>query len=110
MAEKPIEASAESHEVARSAGSHPLRPQHEKQLTPSPLLPPLVPALRTFDNLKSLLAWQVTAYLGLTVLVFYVAVAWPPAILTKLGYSAAPNFARPSELIRKMQKPYQLAN
>lgn len=37
----------------------------------------------------SLLAWQVTGFLGLTSLVFYVVVGWLPAILTQAGYSAA---------------------
>lgn len=38
---------------------------------------------------QSSLAWQVTAYLGLTSLVFYVVVGWLPAILMEAGYSAA---------------------
>lgn len=37
----------------------------------------------------SLLAWQLTAYLGLTTLIFYVGVAWLPAILATSGFSAA---------------------
>lgn len=37
----------------------------------------------------SLLAWQVTGFLGLTSLVFYIVVGWLPAILAQAGYSAA---------------------
>lgn len=35
------------------------------------------------------LAWQVTGFLGLTSLVFYIIVGWLPAILVQAGYSAA---------------------
>ncbi|MET4682753.1 MFS transporter [Brevundimonas faecalis] len=35
------------------------------------------------------LAWQVTAFFGLNSLVYYVVVAWLPAILAEAGYSAA---------------------
>lgn len=38
---------------------------------------------------RSALAWQVTGFLGLTSLVFYVIVGWLPSILTESGYSAA---------------------
>lgn len=38
---------------------------------------------------RSLLAWQVTGFLGLTSLVFYIVVGWLPAILAQAGYSAA---------------------
>ncbi|MHC1946354.1 MFS transporter [Bradyrhizobium sp. UFLA06-06] len=37
----------------------------------------------------SLLAWQVTGFLGLTSLVFYIIVGWLPAILVQAGYPAA---------------------
>ncbi|WP_447649206.1 MFS transporter [Pseudomonas abietaniphila] len=36
---------------------------------------------------KSILAWQVTLYLGLIVLVYYIAIAWLPAILAEAGYT-----------------------
>ncbi|CCV16260.1 MFS transporter [Mesorhizobium sp. STM 4661] len=38
---------------------------------------------------RSALAWQVTGFLGLTSLVFYVIVGWLPSILAESGYSAA---------------------
>ncbi|TPM31899.1 MFS transporter [Mesorhizobium sp. B2-3-4] len=38
---------------------------------------------------RSPLAWQVTGFLGLTSLVFYVVVGWLPAMLAQAGYSAA---------------------
>ncbi|MGF6434067.1 MFS transporter [Bradyrhizobium elkanii] len=37
----------------------------------------------------SMLAWQVTGFLGLTSLVFYIIVGWLPAILVQAGYPAA---------------------
>jgi len=37
----------------------------------------------------SALAWQVTGFLGLTSLVFYIIVGWLPAILVQAGYPAA---------------------
>src|SRR6202000_1079118 len=36
---------------------------------------------------RSALAWQVTFFFGLNSLVYYVIVAWLPAILTEAGYS-----------------------
>ncbi len=39
--------------------------------------------------LRSPLAWQVTAFLGLTSLVYYIVVGWLPAILVEAGYPAA---------------------
>ncbi|NEU98649.1 MFS transporter [Bradyrhizobium uaiense] len=48
----------------------------------------LLPATGPSAIWRNLLAWQVTAYLGLTVLTFYVAVAWLPAILAMSGFSA----------------------
>ncbi|RAZ92150.1 MFS transporter [Mesorhizobium hawassense] len=38
---------------------------------------------------RSALAWQVTGFLGLTSVVFYVIVGWLPAILAEAGYPAA---------------------
>ena len=38
---------------------------------------------------QSPLAWQVTAFLGLTSLVYYVVVSWIPTILVAAGYPAA---------------------
>jgi CP family cyanate transporter-like MFS transporter len=38
---------------------------------------------------RSALAWQVTAFIGLTSLVYYVVVGWLPAILVKAGYAPA---------------------
>ncbi|SDA93123.1 MFS transporter [Mesorhizobium qingshengii] len=38
---------------------------------------------------RSALAWQVTGFLGLTSLVFYVIVGWLPSILAEAGYPAA---------------------
>jgi MFS transporter, CP family, cyanate transporter len=38
---------------------------------------------------QSPLAWQVTAFLGLTSLVFYIVIGWLPAILVEAGYPAA---------------------
>jgi len=38
---------------------------------------------------RSALAWQVTGFLGLTSLVFYVIVGWLPSILAEAGYTAA---------------------
>ena len=38
---------------------------------------------------RSALAWQVTGFLGLTSLVFYVIVGWLPSILAEAGYSPA---------------------
>lgn len=38
---------------------------------------------------RSALAWQVTLFFGLNSLVYYVIVAWLPAILMEAGYSAA---------------------
>ena len=38
---------------------------------------------------QSPLAWQVTAFLGLTSLVFYIMIGWLPAILVEGGYPAA---------------------
>lgn len=38
---------------------------------------------------KSVLAWQVTLFFGLNSLVYYVIVAWSPAILIEAGYSPA---------------------
>ncbi|MGA8899384.1 MFS transporter [Bradyrhizobium sp.] len=35
------------------------------------------------------LAWQVTGFLGLTSLVFYIVIGWLPAILVEAGYPAA---------------------
>jgi CP family cyanate transporter-like MFS transporter len=37
----------------------------------------------------SLLAWQVTGFLGLTSLTFYIIVGWLPAILVEAGYPAS---------------------
>ncbi|QOZ29383.1 MFS transporter [Bradyrhizobium sp. CCBAU 51753] len=37
----------------------------------------------------SALAWQVTGFLGLTSLVFYIVVGWLPAVLVEAGYPAA---------------------
>ncbi|VIO80921.1 2-nitroimidazole transporter [Bradyrhizobium ivorense] len=38
---------------------------------------------------RSALAWQVTGFLGLTSLVFYIVVGWLPAVLVEAGYPAA---------------------
>lgn len=47
-------------------------------------------AIQHDDNLwRSPLAWQVTLFFGLNSLVYYVIVAWLPAILTEAGYSPA---------------------
>lgn len=35
----------------------------------------------------SALAWQVTLYMGLTSFIYYVAIAWLPAMLVQLGYT-----------------------
>jgi MFS transporter, CP family, cyanate transporter len=37
---------------------------------------------------SSAIAWQVALFLGLNSFVYYVAIAWLPAILTELGYSS----------------------
>ena len=38
---------------------------------------------------RSALAWQVTLFLGINSLVYYVIVGWLPAILQSMGYSEA---------------------
>ena len=38
---------------------------------------------------RSALAWQVTLFLGITSLVYYVIIGWLPAILQSIGYSEA---------------------
>jgi cyanate permease len=38
---------------------------------------------------RSALAWQVTLFLGINSLVYYVIIGWLPAILQSLGYSEA---------------------
>lgn len=38
---------------------------------------------------RSALAWQVTLFLGINSLVYYVIIGWLPAILQSIGYSEA---------------------
>lgn len=56
---------------------------------PLPTQESAVPAAGLAPVWRSLLAWQVTGFLGLTSLVFYVVVGWLPAVLAEAGYSAA---------------------
>lgn len=38
---------------------------------------------------RSALAWQVTLFLGINSLVYYVIIGWLPSILQSMGYSEA---------------------
>lgn len=61
-------------------------PQLKKHTPPSPVS---AQAGRGGSVWGSALAWQVTLFLGINSLIYYVAAAWFPAVLTEHGYSAA---------------------